>query len=203
MNKVKCIICDGGGTIWYSMPVLYEHMQAAFSYFGLLRRKDFKIRFPFDATTAINSLRPFNSRKTTPIPLLTMYFNNVSPKDVINCRVKGYEDINPLDCLNDLMLKAWEKVPKTSFDTLADQMGDFLNKALYNYNDADYPAYENAIEGLQTLQKSGYELVMISNRWKVSTEAILRHLGALQYFKIIEAPLDKGKEPKKNRSIVF
>jgi phosphoglycolate phosphatase-like HAD superfamily hydrolase len=194
MDFVKLIILDGGGTIWYSMDVLWEHYQAAFSYFGLLRPDSFEKRFPFKWTTAISSLRSFNSRKNIPLALLAMYFCDIHPKQILARTVKGHEGKNPEECLHDLVSESWNVCTRASFEYLSSVMGEFLAKALYNYNDTLYPLCVNVIEGLHELRKHDYHLAMISNRKKASTKAILRNKKVAELIDYIEAPEDE-REP--------
>lgn len=184
-NGPKIVILDGGGTIWYSMPVLWEHYQAAFSYFGLMQPQEFADKFPEKEVTHISSLRTFNSRRNIPKALLAMYFNSVSPRDILNQIDKGN---NPEEHINNLIRKSWVSCSRFAFEKLSDQMGKFLIEALYNYDDTKYPLCDGVKEGLQCLCEREYTVTMISNRQFDSVMTILRNLGVVQYFNHVEAP---------------
>lgn len=190
MKDIYLAILDGGGTIWGSMSVLWEHYQAAFSYFGLLGPGKFTERFPFKETTEISSFVSFNSRKNIPKALLALYFSDVCPQDVLACSMKDHTGKDPETCLHDLVLRSWKRCPRWCFDHLAQEMGEFLKTALYNFDDTQYPPCRNVKNGLLRLQKSGYTLVMLSNRQLGSTRAILRNVGIDGMFDHVEAPLE-------------
>lgn len=143
----KIIILDGGGTIWYSMDVLWEHYQAAFSHFGLLRPDEFAVRFPPSETTEISSLRSFNSRKNIPKALLALHFSNLSVTDLVD-EQSLYNRNNLEDQLHNLVLQSWGICSRFCFEELVEKMGKFLEDALYNYNDTQYPLCKNAKQGL-------------------------------------------------------
>jgi len=187
------IVVDGGGTVWHSMRVLWEHYQTAFSYFGLLRPDEFARRFPCRPVTEISSLRSFNSRRNMPLALLGMYFCNVSPETVLERRVLGREGLAPEQCLHDLTIEAWKRCTRRCFEQMAKDMGTFLAEALYHFDDSHYPLCTGAREGLLELRQAGFHIAMISNRRFASTMAILRNLGVADLFDHVEAPLDSDE----------
>ena len=195
-NPIKVVILDGGGTVWYSMDVLWRHYQAAFGYFGLLWPQDFEKQFPLEPTTLISSLRSFNSRRNMPVALLAMHFTKTKPDDVLNKRVKGYEGRDPESCLKHLFYtEAWDS--HTGILNLSQEMGKFLADALDHYDEINtYPPCKNACEGVKELHQLGYKLGLLSNRKRVSTERIIHKLNLRDYFDYVEAP-DAWEEPVK------
>ncbi len=194
-DSIKLIILDGGGTIWYSMDILWKHYQDAFEKFKLLSPKEFEERFPFKDVTLISSLQAFNSRRNMPKALLAMYSTNTKPDDVLHKSVNGYEGIHPEDCLNDLYSKFCAKNSKIV--NLNHDIGEFLVQALDNYDDNKYPECNGACEGIKQLYNSGYKLAVLSNRKLSSTERILKNFKIFDYFDYVEAPSDWAEPVKK------
>lgn len=184
-------IMDGGGTIWYSMDVLYEHAQAAFSFFGLLRFEEFSRKMPFDQITEISSFKSFNSRKNFPKALLALYFTETDTESLL-------KNENPEMELHKLVFQSWERCSRHSFEHLVEEMGNYFVNALYSFNDELYPLCDGVAEGLPRIRNLTKYLVVLSNRLKSSTEAILQAKGVLEYFDEViapEQPVEKITKP--------
>lgn len=184
---IEGVLLDGGGTVWYSMDVLWEHYQAAFIFLGLADAKTFRCIFPQRFVTEISSLRSFNSRRNMPIALLAMYFTRTHPQKIL-----ATDD--PEAFLHDLVLEAWEKCSRRAFDGLVKEMGDFLVKALYNRNDKQYPLCPGVAEAIKNINDLGLRIALVSNRQIASTQAILRSKGLAKFIDYVHAP-ESSNEP--------
>lgn len=193
MENLKLVICDGGGTVWYSMDVLFEHAQAAFSYFGLMRPDEFLKKMPQDTITEISSLKSFNSRENFPKALLALYFSDTHPEEIFR---QGDSPEKFLQDLEHSIIKSWKRCPRYVYNDLVKAMGDFLKDALYQYDDSKYPLCPGVKEGLPKVREIAEYMVMLSNRLKRSTEAILVAQDIRKYFDEVNAP-EQAQEPIK------
>lgn len=181
MEGLKLVIFDGGGTIWYSMDVLWEHYKAGFFYFGLTRKLD---GFPYSLQTSneLASLPRYNSRRNMAKGLVALFKSGKNPEEVLS-------STDPSRQL-DLLVDACTKGPHvgSDFERTCASLGLFLEEALYNYDERRYPACRNVLEALRQLRARGLRLTLLSNRRKASVEKILHALNLYDLFETIEAP---------------
>lgn len=58
---IRAVIFDGGGTIWNSMEILYQHYQIAAFYFGFTKKLE-EFPYPLQLMNELSSFKSFNSR---------------------------------------------------------------------------------------------------------------------------------------------
>jgi len=191
---VKAVIFDGGGTIWYSMEVLYQHYKVAALYFGLIKNLE---NFPYDLTlmNEVSSFRSFNSRKNMAKVLTGLLMKNI-PKGKLD---QILDEENPEEIL---LQEIGSLITKKYYWDIATKMGDFLEEALYNYPEEWYPLCPGVEEALQWLNYKRFIIAILSNRKKISVKKILEANDIKKYFDLIEAP-DEGEPLTKDFSHIM
>lgn len=177
---VKAIIFDGGGTIWYSMDVLYEHYKIAALFFGFIPSvKD----FPYDLKlmNELSSLQSFNSRKNMAKILTALLMKEFPSKDLDKI-------LDMREAESELLKLISELIPKQKFWEIATDMGSFLEEALYNYPETWYPLCKGIKKILPVLKKEGYKIALLSNRRKNSVLNILEAYEIYNCFDYVHAP---------------
>ncbi len=182
MKKIEVIIFDGGGTIWYSMRVLWEHYKAGFLYLGLTNSLD---DFPYslEICNELSSLEGHNSRWNIAKTLIALFMSSADPNNIL-------EETEPAFTLNSLINTCKGRIGTgAQFEHLCAKLGFFLEEALYSYDERRYPPCEKIIFTLSQLHNDGFRLALLSNRRKTSVEKILRALNLHDgLFERIEAP---------------
>ncbi|HCJ66919.1 MAG TPA: hypothetical protein DHV62_06230 [Elusimicrobia bacterium] len=175
---IKIIIFDGGGTIWYSMDVLWEHYKAGFFYLGLTHRLD---EFPYSLriSNELASLEKYNSRWNIAKALIALFHTKTDPKKILHSS-------NPSSALDKIIKKISRDNSK--YEKLCAKLGFFLEESLYNYDESRYPPCKNIPETLHQLRKKGFHLALLSNRRISSVEKILKALQLESLFEKIQAP---------------
>lgn len=195
MKNIRLIIFDGGGTIWYSMPVLWEHYKSGFFFLGLISRID---EFPYTLETAneLSSLEGYNSRWNISKALVAMFLMNINPEQVLNSS-------EPTKKIDSLIEKIRSNIRfKQKYEKLSSKLGFYLEESLCNYNEKFYPPCKDVVETIKELKRRGYLLAMSSNRRLSSVENILDALNIKDYFDKIEAPLHDEPEAKSIESLL-
>ena len=179
---IKLLIFDGGGTIWYSMDVLWEHYKAGFFYLGLTSKLD---EFPYSLENCneLASLEKFNSRWNIAKALVALFFTKKDPDKILSSSDPDSEMTSIVQSCRENPLTG------TRFEKLCAKLGFFLEEALYNYDESCYPACKNVPETLRQLHDKGFYLALLSNRRISSVEKILCALGIKELFAKVEAPI--------------
>ena len=133
---VKAVILDGGGTIWYSMKVLYEHYKIGVSYLGLIRSVD-EFPYSFILMNELSCFRNFNSRWNIAKALIALIMMGKKEGDLENIITTDGEGqvIRYIEELRNSKKSA-------RFEKLSSKLGFFLEEALYNYPEEWYPPCE-------------------------------------------------------------
>ncbi len=181
------VVFDGGGTIWNSMPVLYDHYRIAALYFGLVRAVE---DFPYSLRlmNELSSLRAFNSRKNIAKALTALLLKRIKAEELDQLLGMSDAEQKLLDTIASL-------IPDQKFWEIATLMGAFLEEALYNYPEEWYPKCEGLDETLRQLKEKGHIITILSNRRRTSVMNILKAYKIVDFFHHVEAP--KTGEPLK------
>ena len=181
MSQIKLIIFDGGGTVWYSMPVLWEQCKAGLLSLGLIAGyEDFP--YSFQTFNELSSFEKCNSRWNLAKAIISLFYRKTDPEIILNSD-------DPNTVIMELIQKCRnDSQNATHYEKLSAKLGFFLEQSLYNYDENLYPACDGILQAIPSLHVQGFKLALLSNRRKKSVMKILQSLKIEKYFHIVEAP---------------